>query len=183
MYWLSVWPHASSVDEISMCNLHITRDTSWSWNKVMNGSSSKGLCETICARWHWTSRRPNLEAALSPSRGEPCTSPAVKQWRWKTVMRRRRSGNSSHMTYIQSENHCHSYREYYSWRGIIIFSLCVCHLSKGTHSRELPSYLGEFHCWVCHSHTNSSKKWDVNRWHTWEFSQNVTKLLCYCLQN
>lgn len=151
--------------------------------RVMNGSSSKG-CENLCARHRRTSRRQSLEAALSPNRGES-TSPAVKHWRRKTVRRRRsRSSNSSHLIYIQSENRCHSYRGilHLTWHSN--FSLCLCHLSKGTRSRELPSWLGECHCWVCHSHTtNASKERDINRGHTWEFSQNVTKLICYCLQN
>lgn len=105
---------------------------------VMNGSSSKGLYENLCARHHWTSRRQSLEVALRQNRGEPCTSPAVKHWRRKTVRRRmrRRRSNNSHLIYIQSENRRHSYRGtlYLMWQSNFLF-VCLSSQQRNTFKR------------------------------------------------
>lgn len=90
---------------IKLLNHHVVFREVW----VMTGCWSKGLCENLCARRHWMSRRQSLETALRRKKEESCTFPVVKLWRRKTVRksrrrRRRRRGSSSHVQHIGSEN-------------------------------------------------------------------------------
>lgn len=139
--YLSVWPHAAGVEEISMRNLHITLNIRWSWEES--------------EWWMAVQAKVYMKTCVLDTAGRPGDRVWKQHWaqteenllhqRWNTGGGRQWGGGGGAGAATAAIWYTSSQKTVVTVRGILHltwhsnFPLCLCHLSKGTRSRELPS--------------------------------------------